>query len=155
MAVPQSMTIDLTTAPYAAFLLRLTLGVVFVAHALFKVLALGMATTAAFFVDHGFPGWTAYPVTAAELFGGIALAAGIYTRIAAIALIPVMIGAFTVHWPNGWYFAAPHGGWEYIALLIAALVAQAGLGSGRFALGGVWRVQALRQDHIGVGRPAA
>ncbi len=155
MAVPQTMTIDLTTAPYAAFLLRLTLGVVFVAHAWFKVLALGMATTAAFFVDHGFPGWMAYPVTAAELFGGIALAAGIYTRVAAIALIPVMLGAFTVHWPNGWYFAAPHGGWEYIAVLLAALLTQAGLGSGRFALAGVGRVQPLRRDGIEVRRPAA
>ena len=155
MAVSQSRTIDLTTAPYAAFLLRLTLGVVFVAHALFKVLALGMAATATFFVDHGFPGWMAYPVTAAELFGGIALAAGIYTRVAAIALIPVMLGAFTVHWPNGWYFAAPHGGWEYIAVLLAALLTQAGLGSGRFALGDGARDGHLRLKDIAVSRPAA
>jgi steroid delta-isomerase-like uncharacterized protein len=122
------------TAPYATLLLRLTLGVVFIAHALVKVLVLTMPGTVAFFVQHGFPGWTAYVVCAVELLGGIALVAGIYTRAIALALIPVLFGAFVVHWPNGWYFAAPHGGWEYIAVLIATLLVQAGLGSGAYAL---------------------
>lgn len=126
--------IDATTAPYAALLLRLTLGAIFVVHALFKILVLTLPGTAAFFVDQGFPGWTAYPVSFVELVGGAALAAGIYSRIAALALVPVMLGAFAVHWPNGWYFAAPNGGWEYIAVLLAALFVQAGLGDGRFAL---------------------
>ena len=152
---PRSHAIDPTTAPYAAGLLRLTLGVVFVGHGLFKVLALGLPATAAFFADHGFPGWTAYLVTAAELVGGLALACGIYTRRAALALVPVMLGAFTVHWPNGWYFAAPHGGWEYIAVLIAALFAQAGLGSGRFALADVARDQPHGSHDLGARRPAA
>jgi putative oxidoreductase len=124
------------TAPYATLLLRLTLGVVFIAHALVKVLVLTLPGTAAFFIQHGFPGWTAYAVFIAELLGGIALVAGIYTRAIAIALLPVMFGAFTVHWPNGWYFGAPNGGWEYIAVLLAALVVQAGLGAGPFALAG-------------------
>jgi steroid delta-isomerase-like uncharacterized protein len=118
------------TAPYAALLLRLTLGVVFIAHALFKVLVLTLPETASFFVQHGFPGWSAYAVFLAELLGGIALVAGVYTRAIAIGLLPVMLGAFTVHWPNGWYFGAPHGGWEYIAVLLSALLVQAGLGGG-------------------------
>jgi putative oxidoreductase len=126
--------IDTTTAPYAALLLRITLGAVFVVHALFKILVLTLPGTAAFFGEQGFPGWTAYPVSIVELVGGAALAAGLYPRIAALALVPVMLGAFAVHWPNGWYFAAPNGGWEYIAVLLAALLVQAGLGDGRFAL---------------------
>jgi putative oxidoreductase len=134
--------IDCTTAPYGALLLRITLGIVFVAHALLKLLVLTLAGTAAFFVEHGFPGWTAYVVFAAELIGGVALTAGIYARVASIALIPVVLGAFTVHWPNGWYFAAPNGGWEYIAVLVAALLAQAALGDGRFAL-----VASTRDQH--------
>jgi putative oxidoreductase len=128
------MTFDPVTAPYAALLLRLTLGAVFIAHALVKVLVFTLPGTASFFVQHGFPGWTAYAVFLAELLGGIALAAGMYTRAVAIALVPVMLGAFTVHWPNGWYFGAPNGGWEYIAVLIVALLVQAALGDGPFAL---------------------
>jgi len=128
------MTFDPVTAPYAALLLRLTLGAVFIAHALVKLLVFTLPGTASFFVQHGFPGWTAYAVFLAELLGGIALVAGVYTRTIALALVPVMLGAFTVHWPNGWYFGAPNGGWEYIAVLIAALFVQASLGDGPFAL---------------------
>jgi putative oxidoreductase len=128
------VTLDSLTAPYAALLLRLTLGVVFIAHALVKVLVLTLPGTASFFVQHGFPGWTAYAVFIAELLGGIALVAGHYKPAIAIALVQEMLGAFTVHWPNGWYFGAPNGGWEYIAVRIAALLDQAGLGDGPFAL---------------------
>jgi putative oxidoreductase len=134
---PARIALDRLTAPYAALLLRLTLGIAFIAHGLFKVFVLTLPHTAAFFVAHGFPGWTVYPVVAAEVFGGAALVAGYYTRVIAIALLPVLIGAFTVHWPNGWYFGNPHGGWEYIAVLLAALLVQAGLGDGAFSLGTV------------------
>ena len=134
---PARIALDRLTAPYAALLLRLTLGIVFIAHGLFKMLVLTLPHTATFFVAHGFPGWAAYPVFAAEVFGGAALVAGYYTRVIAIALLPVLIGAFTVHWPNGWYFGNPHGGWEYIAVLLAALLVQAGLGDGAFSLGTV------------------
>jgi len=126
--------IDASTSPYAALLLRLTLGVVFVAHALLKLLVLTLPGTAAFFSDHGFPGWTAYLVFAAELLGGAALVLGIAPRLAALTLIPVLLGALTVHWPNGWYFASANGGWEYIAVLVAVLLVQAALGDGPHAM---------------------
>jgi len=129
-----SAGIDTRTAPYAALLLRVTLGVVFIAHALLKLLVLTLPGTAAFFADHGFPGWTAYLVFGAELAGGIALTLGIAPRVIALALVPVLLGAFTVHWPNGWYFASPNGGWEYIAVLVFSLLAQFGLGDGPHAL---------------------
>ena len=132
-------SIDLRTAPYAAFVLRLALGTVFVAHALMKLLVFTLPGTAAFFVAHGFPGWTAYPVFAAELVGGVALAAGVWSRRVALALVPVMLGALTVHWPNGWSFTAPEGGWEYVAFLVAALLVQAALGDGAWALGRAMR----------------
>ena len=133
--IPAARTaLDPVTAPYAALLLRVTLGIVFITHGLFKVLVLTLSDTAAFFAAQGFPGWTAYPVFAAEVVGGAALVAGFYTRVVAIALLPVLLGAFTVHWPNGWYFGNPQGGWEYIAFLLAALLVQAGLGDGALAL---------------------
>ena len=126
-------------AALATFLLRLTLASVFIAHALLKLLAYTLPGTAAFFTAHGFPGWSAYLVFAAELTGGLLLLVGWATRLVAISLLPVLIGAFAVHWPNGWYFAQPNGGWEYIAVLMAALLVQAGLGSGALAFSRVRR----------------
>lgn len=127
-------SIDTQTAPYAIFALRLALGVVFIAHALTKLFVLSLPGTAAFFASAGFPAWTAYPVFAAELLGGVALIAGVHARWVAVGLVPVMLGALMVHLPNGWSFSAPNGGWEYVAFLIAALVTQAGVGDGAFAL---------------------
>lgn len=128
-------TIDPRTAPYAALVLRVALGAVFIAHALLKLVVFTLPGTARFFAAHGFPGWTAYPVFAAELLGGLALVAGVRVRAVALGLVPVMLGALTVHWPNGWSFVAPGGGWEYVAFLIAALLVQAALGGGPHALG--------------------
>jgi putative oxidoreductase len=124
---------------YAALTLRVGLGAVFVAHAMFKLVVLTLPGTEQFFEAHGFPGWTAYPVTAAELFGGGLLILGLHTRAVALALIPVMLGALTVHWPNGWSFVAENGGWEYVAFLIVALVSQALLGDGAWALSAIHR----------------
>lgn len=69
-----------------------------------------------------------------ELLGGVLLALGIAVRWVAATLVPVMIGALLVHLPNGWMFTAPHGGWDYVAFLIAALTAQALLGPGAWAV---------------------
>jgi putative oxidoreductase len=125
---------DARLAPFGAFVLRLGLAVAFVAHALQKLLTFTLPGTAEFFAQHGFPGWSAYPVFALELLGGVALALGVFTRPTALALIPVMGGALMVHAKNGWFFANPGGGWEYIAFLMLALGAQALLGPGVLAL---------------------
>lgn len=121
---------------YGALVLRLALAAIMIAHALLKLLVFTLPGTAGFFAAHGFPGWTAYPVFALELIGGVLLALGVGVRMVAAGLIPVMIGALMVHWPNGWMFTAPNGGWEYVAFIIAALGAQVLLGSGAWALGG-------------------
>ena len=121
---------------YGPLVLRLGLASVMVAHALLKPLVFTLPGTASFFEAHGFPGWTAYPVFAAELVGGLLLALGLWTRWVAAGLIPVLAGAVVVHWPNGWMFTAPHGGWEYPAFLIVALAAQSLLGAGAYAVRG-------------------
>lgn len=115
---------------YGTTLLRVALGIVMLAHAGAKYFLFTLPGTAAFFQQHGFPAWTAYPVFALELIGGISLLLGWGTRWTCLGLIPVMLGAFTVHQGNGWMFTAPNGGWEYPAFLIVALVAQAALGNG-------------------------
>jgi putative oxidoreductase len=126
--------VDPHLAPYGVTALRVALGGVMLAHGLAKLLVFTLPGAAAFFAAHGFPGWTAYPVTLLEIVGGALLVVGVYARLIAAALIPVMLGALLVHLPNGWMFSAPGGGWEYVAFLVVALTAQALLGDGAFAL---------------------
>lgn len=119
---------------YAALLLRLGLGIMFVAHGLLKITVFTLPGTVAFFEQVGFPGWTAYPVAFAETIGGILLIAGVGVRFVSLALLPVLLGAVAVHWGAGWVFSSPNGGWEYPAFLAVAAVVQALLGPGKFAL---------------------
>ena len=117
-----------------ALVLRLALGVMFIAHALLKVLVFTLPGTAAFFAQVGFPGWTAYPVVAAELAAGAALIAGFQVRLVSLATIPVLAGALMVHFPNGWVFSNANGGWEYPAFLIVLVIVQALIGEGAYAV---------------------
>ena len=129
--------IDVRTAPYAALLLRVALGSLFLAHAALKLFVFTPAGTAQFFASVGLPSGLAYVTMAAEVLGGLALIAGLYTRVVAIALTPILLGAIaTVHGHAGFFFTDTNGGWEYPAFWIVALVVQALLGSGVFALGG-------------------
>ena len=128
--------IDTRTAPYAALVLRVSLGLMYIAHSLvLKYFVFTLPGTAQFFASLGLPAALAYLTFWAELVGGIALVAGIGTRVVALALIPVLAGATWVHAGNGWVFSAANGGWEYPVFLIAASLVQALLGDGRFALG--------------------
>lgn len=127
--------IDSRTAPYAALLLRLSLGVLFLAHAGLKFFIFTPAGTAKFFGSVGLPPELAYVIIAAEILGGIALILGLWTRVAAVALVPIMLGAiFTVHGAAGFFFTNPRGGWEYPAFWTIALIVQALLGDGAYAL---------------------
>jgi putative oxidoreductase len=128
--------IDTKTAPYAALILRLALGTMFVAHALLKLFVFTLPGTVQFFESLGLPGVLAYATFAAELAGGVLLIAGVGTRWVAAALVPVLLGAAWVHSGNGWLFTAPKGGWEYPVFLTLAAVVQALLGDGAYALGG-------------------
>ncbi len=129
---------DMRTAPYAALLLRLTLGGLFLAHAALKLFVFTPAGTAQFFASLGLPAFFAYATMAAEVIGGFALIAGIQTRVVAIALTPILLGAIAmVHGHAGFFFTDANGGWEYPAFWIVALIVQALLGDGRYALGSV------------------
>ena len=125
-----------TRSDYAALLLRLGLGVMFLAHGLvLKLLTFGPAGTAGYFASIGYPGGLAYVVIAAEILGGLALILGLWVRTVALLFIPLMIGAALQHVGNGWVFNAPGGGWEFPVFWIVALVVQALLGQGALALG--------------------
>jgi putative oxidoreductase len=90
--------------------LRVSLGVMWIAHALLKLMVFTLPGTAQYFASIGFPGFLAHPVFAAELLGGIALLLGVYARQAALALVPVMAVAAWVHLPNGWVHTSTGGG---------------------------------------------
>jgi len=119
---------------YGVTLLRVSLGIMWIAHALLKLLVFTLPGTAQFFTSIGYPGFLAYPVFALELVGGIALVLGIYGRQVALVLVPIMAVAATVHSGNGWVHTSPNGGWEYPVFLIMASIAVWLLGDGAFAL---------------------
>ncbi len=128
--------IDQKTAPYAALVMRVALGVMFIAHSLWlKVFVFTLPGTVQFFESLGLPGAAAYLVLAAEAIGGCLLVLGLGTRWVALALIPVLLGATWVHSGNGWLFTNQGGGWEYPLFLSVAAVAQGLLGDGAHALG--------------------
>jgi len=128
--------IDNRTAPYGALVLRVSLGVMFLVHSLYlKLVVFTLPGTVKFFESLGLPTLSAHLTIAVEAIGGLMLVLGVKTRYAAIALLPVLLGASWVHWKNGWLFTNGGGGWEYPAFLAAATVVQALVGDGAFALG--------------------
>lgn len=123
------------TTPYAAFLLRVSMGVLFLAHGgLLKLGTFGIAGTMGFFGSLGYPPIFGAIVIFAEIGAGIALIAGVGVRVVSLLALPIMIGATLQHLPNGWIFSAPRGGWEFPAFWTLLLLVQAGLGAGAFAL---------------------
>lgn len=126
--------IDNRTAPYAAFMLRIALGVMFIAHGCLKLFVFTPAGTAGFFQSVGFAGWLAYPVIAFELIAGVLLILGLFTRWVAVASAVELFVASTVHFHNGWFFTNPHGGWEYPIFLTVAALVLALTGAGALAL---------------------
>lgn len=127
--VSSSSTTDLGVA-----LLRVSLGTMWIAHALLKWFVFTLPGTAQYFESIGFPGFLAYPVFAAELLGGAALLLGVYARQTALALVPIMAVAAWVHVPNGWTHTSAGGGWEYPVFLIVASIALWLLGDGAAAI---------------------
>ena len=125
---------DSRNTAIAALTLRVSLGTMFVAHALLKYFVFTLPGTAEFFQSLGLPGLLGYVTFAVELIGGILLIAGVSTRAVALTLVPVMIGATWAHAGNGWLFTAPNGGWEYPAFWTITLIVQALLGDGAWAM---------------------
>lgn len=122
-------------ADYAAFVLRVTMGILFVIHGGLKLFVFGPVGTVGYFASLGLPAIAAYATIAAEMGGGILLIVGLFSRWVSLALVPVMLGTIVlVHGAKGFFFSAPGGGWEYPAFWTVALIVQALLGDGAFAL---------------------
>jgi len=131
----QSFIDGVTNADLAATVLRVSMGALFLAHAGLKLFVFTPAGTAGYFASLGLPGPLAYLVIAAELFGGLALIFGVYSRWVALALVPILLGSiYAPHGAAGFFFSNEGGGWEFPAFWAVTLIVQALLGDGAFAL---------------------
>lgn len=129
-----SSAIDQRTAPYAALLLRVTLGACFIAHLYWKIALLngGLPHWWAGLLSNGYPWFVPYYVISAEFVGALCLIPGLYARWAALYALPMMIGA-AQFWAvrKGFYFTG--AGSELPLLWAMLLVIQALLGDGIWA----------------------
>ncbi len=123
-----------TNTDYAAFMLRVSSGILFLAHGLTKVFVFTIPGTVGFFESLGLPAIVAYLTILAEVGGGAALILGVATRIVSIPLFFVLLGAAWAHSGNGWTFSNEGGGWEFPLFWAVAQVAIGLLGAGAFAL---------------------
>jgi putative oxidoreductase len=108
----------------ATLLLRLTLGVVMLAHGLQKALGLfggrGWEATVTGFASRGIPEFVGHLVVLGESLGALLLIAGFLTRFVAASFVLIMGGAVTVHWAGG--FFAKDGGFEFPLVLLVLSV---------------------------------
>ena len=129
-----SLRLLATDSIWGIAVLRLAIGIVFIAHGGMKLFSFGLDGTAQFFGSIGipFPYPNAVLATFTELLGGIALVLGLFTRLWSIPLGFTMIVAFaTVHGKNGFFLP---DGYEFVFTLFAALIALGLNGSGALSL---------------------
>lgn len=118
--------------PLALLLLRLGVAAVFLYHGYQKLFAQPQRYVAAF-PHMGFPGYFAHVAGVLEFFGGILLAAGLFTRISALLLAGEMaIAIWKVHLPQGGLLAVPN--YELPLVLAVAAFALVALGAGPISL---------------------
>lgn len=103
-------------------MVRIITGIVFAAHGYQKFFLFGLDGVTGAFTQMGVPapGITAPLVATVELLGGIALMIGLLTRLAALGLAIVMLGAIVLVRLEGGFFA-PNGAEFEIVLFIASL----------------------------------
>ena len=111
--------------------LRVSLGIVLLAHSMYlKLMVFTLSGTAGYFESIGLPGALAYLTFFAEVAGGVALIAGFRVRIAALKVVPFLLGATWAHSANGWLFSNANGGWEYPLFMAFVAIALAFIGEG-------------------------
>jgi putative oxidoreductase len=132
-----------TSNDVALTMLRVVLGMVFFAHGAQKMLGwfggYGFHGTMGAFTQMGMPAALAFLIICTEFFGGLGLIVGLLTRIAALGIGGLMVGAiFMVHLPNGffmnWMGTQKGEGFEYHLLALAMAGALLLRGAGAFSL---------------------
>lgn len=118
-------------------LLRVAIGIIFTAHGAQKLFQMTPSVLAGFFGQIGIPlpELNAYLVIAVELIGGLAMIAGLGTRIVAALFAAVMVVAIaTVHGAQGFFLP---NGFEFNLVLLAGSIALLLQGAGAFAIDNV------------------
>ena len=136
MSTVTSPVQDRTAVDVALLVVRVIVGVIFMAHGAQKLFgAFGGPGLAGFVAMMGTLG---YFVTIGEFFGGLGLIVGFLSRFSAAALIVTMLGAIAlVHGQHGFFLGkgGPDAGFEYNLALIGLLVPVLIVGPGRYAIG--------------------
>jgi putative oxidoreductase len=131
--------------PWAPFILRVSLGTIFIAHGGQKLFGLWGGTGLSDSIDtlktsFGIPGYLVLIAILTEFFGGIAVVIGLLTRIVSVGLgIDMVVTITKVYAVNGfflnWNLVPGHGhGYEFHLALLAMSLAIALSGPGRFAV---------------------
>jgi len=122
-------------------ILRVSLGIVFIAHGYLKVFTFGIKHAMEVFEAHTvwniimIPGWFAPAAAVIEWVGGALLILGVKTRLITPFLGAVAFGAGAVHFENGWnYTSKAEGGWEYGIFLFVSCVVVYLVGPGKYTL---------------------
>lgn len=128
-----------TDTSFASLALRLSAGVIFVAHGAQKLFGSfgggGLEGTAQWMTSIGLePGYLmALGAGSAEFFGGIALLISLLTRPAAFVLaLTMLVAIVTVHLPNGLFLS--NNGYEFGLALLGITVALIVKGGGKLSL---------------------
>jgi uncharacterized membrane protein YphA (DoxX/SURF4 family) len=117
--------------PLGLLVLRVTLGLIFFSHG-YPKLAHSATGMQGFFVQHGLPGYFVYVAGVLEVFGGILLVLGLFTRGAALLLaIEMGVAIWKVHSAAGIY--AVHD-YEFPLAMLAASFALTTVGAGSLSL---------------------
>jgi putative oxidoreductase len=120
----------------ALLILRVIVGIVFIAHGSQKLFVFGVAGTQGAFAQMGAPApaVTAVLIMAIEILGGLALIIGLLARLAAIGLVIDMLGAMLiVHLKNGFFLPT---GVEFALTLMTVALAIAIAGPGAYSADG-------------------
>jgi len=150
-----------STGGYAALALRVPVGVILAGHGAQKLFGwfggYGLEGTGQWLASIGLePGYLmALLAGSAEFFGGLALILGLLTRpAAAVAAFTMLVAILSVHIGNGLFMA--NNGYEFGLSLLAATVALAIQGAGRFAVDGLLLNKAISgsRQHPVVARGA-
>lgn len=137
-----------TSPSNGIFILRLSLGVILLAHGLLKLLVFTIPGTVAYFGSLGMPAIVAYLVIFGEIVGGAALIMGVYARMTALLSLPILVGATWAHINNGWLFSNQGGGWEFPVLLIVVALTIISEGPGRYAVGKIMVIDSLIPNRL-------